>query len=168
MENSIVENTPQTCTEELDQVSEQFSGLLNTLTTFRVQITAVQQQLRGLEKTVKRELKGARKAVEKHKRKGNRKPSGFARPAKISAELCKFMSKEEDTEVARTEVTQFIIKYISDNQLQNPENRKIITPDASLKQLLGVNDGEEVTYFNLQKYMNKHFHKKTVVNSTEE
>tara|TARA_B100000902_G_C27208565_1_gene863042 strand:+ start:234 stop:740 length:507 start_codon:yes stop_codon:yes gene_type:complete len=167
MENSVVENTPQTCTEELDQVSEQFNGLLNTLTTFRSQITAVQQQLRGLEKTVKRELKGARKAVEKHKRKGNRKPSGFARPAKISAELCKFMSKEEDTEVARTEVTQFIIKYISEHELQNPENRKIIRPDASLKQLLGVLDGEEVTYFNLQKYMNKHFHKKTSANESE-
>jgi DNA topoisomerase-1 len=161
MDNSVLKNTPQTCTEELDQVSEQFNGLLNTLTTFRSQITAVQQQLRGLEKTVKKELKGARKAVEKHKRKGNRKPSGFARPSKISAELCKFMSKEEGTEVARTEVTQFIIKYISEHELQNPENRKIIKPDASLKQLLGVVDGEEVTYFNLQKYMNKHFHKST-------
>jgi hypothetical protein len=152
MENSVVKNTPQTCTEELDQVSEQFNGLLNTLTTFRSQITAVQQQLRGLEKTVKRELKGARKAVEKHKRKGNRKPSGFAKPSKISAELCKFMSKEEDTEVARTEVTQFIIKYISEHDLQK---------------LLGVDDGDEVTYFNLQKYMNKHFHKKTSTNSEE-
>ena len=140
MDNNVVENTPLNSTEELDQVSEQFNGLLNTLTTFRSQITAVQQQLRGLEKTVKRELKGARKAVEKHKRKGNRKPSGFAKPSKISAEL-----------------TQFIIKYISEHDLQNPSNRKIITPDASLKQLLGVGDGDEVTYFNLQKYMNKHF-----------
>ena len=164
MENSVVKNTTQTCTEELDQVSEQFNGLLNTLTTFRSQITAVQQQLRGLEKTVKKELKCARKAVEKHKRRGNRKPSGFARPAKISAELCKFMSKDEGAEVARTEVTQFIIKYISEHELQNPENRKIIRPDASLKQLLGVEEGDEVTYFNLQKYMNKHFHKKTPTN----
>ena len=77
------------------------------------------------------------------------------------------MSKEEDTEVARTEVTQFIIKYISEHELQNPENRKIIRPDASLKQLLGVEDGDEVTYFNLQKYMNKHFHKKTSINESE-
>ena len=38
---------------------------------------------------------------------------------------------------------------------------KIIRPDESLKKLLGIEDGEEVTYFNLQKYMNKHFHKKT-------
>ena len=157
-ENSIVDNSAEV---EMDQVSEQFNGLLNTLSTFRSQITAVQQQLRGLEKTVKRELKSAKKAIAKNQRKGNRKPSGFAKPAKISDELCKFMSKDEGTEVARTVVTQFIIKYIAYHELQNPENRKIIRPDESLKQLLGIQEGEEVTYFNLQKYMNKHFHKKT-------
>lgn len=157
-ENSIVDKPEE---PEMDQVTEQFNGLLNTLTTFRSQITAVQQQLRGLEKTVKRQLKSAQKTIEKNKRKGNRKPSGFAKPAKISDELCQFMSKLEGTEVARTEVTQFIIKYIAEHELQNPENRKIIRPDESLKKLLGIEDGDEVTYFNLQKYMNKHFHKKT-------
>ena len=162
-ENGIVDKTVE---PEMDQVTEQFNGLLNTLTTFRSQITAVQQQLRGLEKTVKRELKNARKAIEKNKRKGNRKPSGFAKPAKISNELCQFMSKEEGTEVARTEVTQFIIKYIADHDLQNPSNRKIIKPDESLKKLLGIGEGDEVTYFNLQKYMNKHFHKKTNTESS--
>ena len=68
------------------------------------------------------------------------------------------MSKDEGTEVARTEVTQFIIKYISENKLQNPENRKIIVPDEPLSELLGIKDNEEVNYFN-QKFMNKHFHK---------
>ena len=160
-ENMIVDKS---VSNEIDLVSEQFSGLLNTLSTFRSQITSLQQQLRGLEKTVKRELKTAKKVVAKNQRKGNRKPSGFAKPAKISDELCKFMSKDEGTEVARTEVTQFIIKYIADHELQNPENRKVIKPDESLKKLLGIEDGDEVTYFNIQKYMNKHFHKK---NSSE-
>ena len=79
----------------------------------------------------------------------------------ISKDLCKFMGKEEGAEVARTEVTQYIIKYIKDGDLQWKENRKIIKPDQKLKKLLGVNKNEEVNYFNLQKYMNKHFIKKS-------
>ena len=143
-----------------DPVSEQFNGVLTSLSTFRSQITALQQQLRGLEKMVRRELKVARKEATKNKNKGNRKPSGFAKPTKISSELCIFMDKQDGTEVARTEVTQFIISYIKDNNLQNPDNRKIIKPDTQLKKLLGVEDTDEVTYFNLQKFMNKHFHSK--------
>ena len=71
------------------------------------------------------------------------------------------MGREKGAEVARTEVTQFIIKYISEKNLQNPENRKIIIPDDSLIKLLGVKEEDEVTYFNIQKFMNRHFHSKT-------
>ena len=69
------------------------------------------------------------------------------------------MDKPNGSEVARTEVTQFIISYIKTNDLQWQENRKIIKPDKALKSLLG-NGNDEVTYFNLQRYMNKHFLKK--------
>jgi chromatin remodeling complex protein RSC6 len=147
--------------EEPDLISQQFEGLLTSLSTFRSQITALQQQLRVLEKTVSKEVKQAKKIAAKHKNRGNRKPSGFARPTKISSELCGFMGRETGAEVARTEVTQYVIKYIAEKGLQNPENRKIIMPDESLTKLLGVNDEDEVTYFNLQKFMNKHFHSKT-------
>jgi chromatin remodeling complex protein RSC6 len=161
MSTATVETTPTLVVDPVaDPVTEQFGGLLATLATFRSQVTALQQQLRGLEKTVKRELKVAKKEAAKNKHKGNRKPSGFAKPTKISEELCEFMSKEAGSEVARTEVTQFVIKYIAEKKLQNPENRKIIQPDEALKELLGTSDDDEVTYFNLQKYMNRHFHSK--------
>ena len=146
--------------EETNQIGDQFNGLLTSLSTFRSQITAIQQQLRVLERQVIKELKVAKKIAEKHKHRGNRKPSGFAKPTKISSELCGFMGREEGDEVARTEVTQFVIKYIAEHKLQNPENRKIIVPNESLQKLLGVNGEDEVTYFNLQKFMNKHFHSK--------
>jgi len=150
--------TPQE--EEPNQIGDQFNGLLTSLSTFRSQITAIQQQLRVLERQVIKELKAGKKLAEKHKHRGNRKPSGFAKPTKISSELCGFMGREEGDEVARTEVTQFVIKYIAEHKLQNPENRKIIVPDESLQKLLGVDGEDEVTYFNLQKFMNKHFHSK--------
>lgn len=146
--------------QELDVIGKQFEGVLTTLTTFRQSITALQTQIRGLEKSVRKEMKGLRKEASKNRAKGNRKPSGFAKPSLVTAELCKFMGKDEGTEIARTEVTQYLIQYIKDNELQFAENKKIIMPDDTLKSLLGVSEGEEVTYFNLQRLMNKHFVKK--------
>ena len=66
------------------------------------------------------------------------------------------MNKEAGTLVARTEVTQYLIKYIKENSLQNKENKRIIKPDDKLMDLLESGENE-ITYFNLQKYMNKHF-----------
>jgi len=146
--------------EEKDLIGQQFEGVLTTLSTFRQSITALQSQIRGLEKAVRKEMKGLRKEASKNRAKGNRKPSGFAKPSAVTAELCKFMGKDEGTEIARTEVTQHLIQYIKDNELQFAENKKIIVPDATLKALLDVKDGDEVTYFNLQRLMNKHFVKK--------
>jgi len=146
--------------EEPDQISIQFDGIVQTLSTFRQSITALQTQIRGLEKCVRKEIKGLRKEATKNRNKGNRKPSGFAKPSLVTDELCVFMNKDKGTEIARTEVTQFLIKYINENSLQFEANKKIILPDATLKKLLNVKDGEEVTYFNLQGLMNKHFIKK--------
>jgi chromatin remodeling complex protein RSC6 len=72
------------------------------------------------------------------------------------------MNKEEGTEIARTEVTKALVSYIKSHHLENESNSQIITPDDTLKDLLGLNDGQELTYFTIQKYMNKHFVKKTL------
>lgn len=149
--------------EEVDPLTEQFNGILSSLTSFKSQITVIQQQLRGIEKSVSKEMKGLKKTAAKHKKKGNRKPSGFAKPTTISDELCLFMNKEKGTEVARTEVTQYIIGYIREHNLQNPENRRIIKPNECLTVLLDLKQEDEVTYFNLQRFMNKHFHKNTLI-----
>jgi chromatin remodeling complex protein RSC6 len=135
----------------------QFENLLGTLNAFKSQITAMQQQIKVLEKTVNKEFKSLQKAASKSKSKGNRKPSGFAKSSKISDTLCTFMNKPQGTEMARTEVTKFIIGYIKDKGLQQPDNKKFIKPDDPLRELLGVSEEDVVTYFNLQKYMNQHF-----------
>jgi chromatin remodeling complex protein RSC6 len=72
------------------------------------------------------------------------------------------MKRTEGTEIARTEVTKSLIEYIKENKLENKTNSKIIIPDDKLKFLLGIEDGQELTYFNIQKYMTKHFIKNTV------
>jgi chromatin remodeling complex protein RSC6 len=132
-------DTSEASTEETtDHIGKQFEGIIQTLSTFRQSITALQTQIRGLEKSVRKEMKSLQKEAAKNRNKGNRRPSGFAKPSKVSSELCAFMKKDVGTEIARTEVTQYLIQYIKDNGLQFAGNKKIIMPDATLKKLLNV------------------------------
>ncbi len=140
-----------------EEICEQFNTIYDSLSVFKTQITSMQNQLKLLEKNVKKQMKGLKKEVVKKQKKGNRAPSGFAKPSKVTKELCEFMKKEEGTEIARTEVTRALVSYIKENKLENLENSKIILPDDKLKELLDIKDDQELTYFNIQKYMNKHF-----------
>ena len=149
--NTILSN------EETNNICEQFEGIIDNLGLFKGQINGLQQQLKTLEKTVKKQLKTLKKDATKSKNKGNRKPSGFAKPSKVTNELCEFMNKKEGSEIARTEVTRALCSYIKENKLENKENSKIIAPDDKLKNLLGIEEGQELTYFTIQKFMNKHF-----------
>jgi len=148
-----------------DNVGEKFGNVLSTLSNFRTQITMLQNQIRSLEKSVKRNMKTLVREAKKNRNKGNRKPSGFAVPTNISNELCDFMQRPHGTKIARTEVTQYIIQYIKDNDLQYKANRKIIKPNSALRSLLAAKSKDEVTYFNLQRYMNRHFVKVAAASS---
>lgn len=144
-------------TVQVPTLSEQFSDLLGQLATLRNQVTAVTTQVRVLAKRSERELKQALKASKKKRKSGNKEPSGFTKPAKISSELAAFLGKDEGTEMARTEVTKELQKYILSHKLQDPANRRNINPDAKLRKLLGMKKSDSLTYFNLQKWMKPHF-----------
>jgi chromatin remodeling complex protein RSC6 len=150
--------------EQIDNsLFEQFEEIVSELGIFKNQIVNLQHSIKQLEKNVKKQMKVLKKEATKNKNKGNRKPSGFAKPSKVTKELCEFMNKTEGTEIARTDVTKALVTYIKENKLENENNSKIIQPDNKLKFLLGLEEGEEVTYFNIQKYMNKHFVKNVAV-----
>jgi chromatin remodeling complex protein RSC6 len=62
-------------------------------------------------------------------------------------------------------VTREINKYIRSHNLQDTNNGRKINPDTKLQTLLKLTQADELTYFNLQRYMSPHFHKadKTLV-----
>ena len=151
MTNNIIEE------EQNDDLFKQFEDVVSALNMVKGHITSIQNSIRQLEKDVKKQMKGLKKEAIKSKNKGNRSPSGFAKPSKVTKELCEFMNRSEGSEIARTEVTKALVSYIKENKLENEANRKIIMPDNKLKFLLGLEDGQELTFFNIQKYMNKHF-----------
>lgn len=140
-------------------LSDQFTALLAQLGAFRSQLTAVTGQVRALSKRSDRELKAAHKQGRKKRKSGNRAPSGFVKPTKISIELANFLGKDTGTEMARTEVTREINTYIRAHKLQDPKNGRRILADAKLRKLLKLKKEDELTYFNLQRYMSPHFAK---------
>ena len=145
---------------DVPTLNEAFAKLLAELSALRSQLTSVTGQVRALQKRSDRELKNALKANRKRQRKaGNRAPSGFVKPTKISKELASFLGKPLGTEMARTEVTREINTYIRAHKLQDPKNGRRILADTKLRKLLKLKKDDELTYFNLQRYMSPHFAK---------
>ena len=148
-------------------IMEQFTTINDSLTLFKMQITNLQKVVKTIEKDVKKELKNIKKDKKKEKQKTKRAPSGFAKPTKVTKELCEFMNKPDGSEIARTEVTKALVNYIKENNLieLGEDSKSKIVPDNKLKNLLGIQDNElnDLTYFNIQKYMNKHFYSKKEV-----
>ena len=153
---------PETLDAEA-HVAEQSIEFVAKLQQLNVLISSLKAEYRTLEKKWSRELKIAQKQSSKRKRKaGNRAPSGFVKPTRISDELAKFLEKPANTEMARTEVTRDINKYIRTHNLQDKDNGRKINPDAKLAALLKLKKNDELTYFNLQRYMSPHFAKTLV------
>jgi len=149
-------------------VAEQSIEFLAKLQQLGVLISSLKAEYRTLEKKWTRELKVAQKLSSKRKRKaGNRAPSGFVKPTRISEELAKFLGKDPNTEMARTEVTRDINKYIRNHNLQDKENGRKINPDSKLASLLKLKKTDELTYFNLQRYMSPHFAKAVPVEKVQ-
>jgi len=139
---------------------EQSGEFLVKLQQLGALINALKTEYRTLEKKWTRDLKVAQKQSSKRKRKaGARAPSGFVKPTRISDELASFLAKPSGTEMARTEVTRDINKYIREHNLQDKANGRQINPDTKLASLLKVAKTDVLTYFNLQRYMSPHFAK---------
>ena len=152
------------------EVATDASSLTVKMTEFNAKLqqlislfSTVKNDFKTLEKAVTREMKIAQKLSSKKRRNnGNRKPSGFIKPTRISDELAAFLGKTIGTEMARTEVSKEINTYIQSHGLQDKSNGRKINPDAKLTQLLKISKEDELTYFNLQKFMKHHFVKAEV------
>jgi upstream activation factor subunit UAF30 len=156
----VHELTPLETTDVETSLVEQSVEFLSKLQKLSNMISNLKTEYRNLEKKWTKEVKIAQKVSSKKKRKaGNRAPSGFVKPTKISDELATFLGKEKGSEMARTEVTRDINKYIRNNKLQDKENGRKINPDTKLAVLLKLKKSDELTYFNLQRYMSPHFAK---------
>jgi upstream activation factor subunit UAF30 len=145
-------------------LDEDLKAVTLNLNTLKETVSAMLAQVKKLDKRVHREIKDARKRkrraapVEGEEVKP-RVPSIFERPTKVTDELCLFLGKPVATLMSRSEVTKAVNCYVKEKGLKNKHD---IKPDAALKKLLAIGEGEPLTYFNLQKYLNRHYVKAPV------
>jgi len=151
-ENVVVEQE----NDEIVALSTEFSNKLNQVFSA---LSVLRSDYKNLERKYMKELKASQKLNFRKKRKANRAPSGFVKPTKISTELSTFLGKPIGFEMARTEVTREINKYIRANNLQDSVNGRKINPNPELAKLLKISPTDELTYFNLQRFMSPHFQK---------
>lgn len=148
----------EVCPNTIEKYTSEFDELYSQLNSMRTSIADMLIAAKKLQRSVQKDLKNAdKKSKRVNAKKGKREPSGFAKPAVISNELCDFLNQPYGTEMARTEVTKYLTSYIKDNNLQQPEDKRKINPDKKLSKLLKLTKEDQVTYFNLQKYMKSHF-----------
>jgi len=145
-------------------LEEDLKSVTQNLTTLRETVAAMFAQVKKLDKRVHRDIKDARKRKRRAVPEGTeakpRVPSIFERPTKITDELCTFLGKAAGTLMSRSEVTKAVNCYVKEKDLKNKHD---IKPDAALKKLLAIPDGDVLTYFNLQRYLNRHYVKATPV-----
>ena len=162
--STVIQETTELIEETTKAVEESELKEDSMISSFNTQINRMEmleKECRQAKYDLKKMLKLYEKKVKSKKRKvdPNREPSGFAKPALLSDALCKFLKLPKGSKMARTEVTQKVNEYIKEKKLQNPENKKNITPDKVLVSLLNITDKDTLTYFSMQKYLKDHFPK---------
>ena len=144
-------------------VQDDVKAMLTQANTVRETVGALVAELKRLEKRVARLQKEADKRRRRSKKpvEGEevkpRKLSIFEIPTGLSADLCTFLGRPAGSLESRSNVTKAITTYVKAHELKD---KHTIKPDAKLKALLSVGD-ETLTYFNLQKYLNRHYLKAT-------
>lgn len=166
-ETVVVETTEQPVEEE--NYDNEFTELTDSLKEAGNIIKSLVSRVNALEKRVARDRKVMNKKMRGRVRRvvdPNKPPSGFAKPGPVSDDLRKFLGLGKDELIARTEVTKRINAYCKEHKLQKEEDKRTIHPDTTLKKLLNLKKGDELTFFNLQKYMKIHYPNKDGVFSS--
>jgi len=147
---------------------DEFVHLLSQLKSLTTTLKDLTVYTAKLEKRVFRDQKAVQKRVNGKRRRapstGN--PSGFSKPGPVSDELRTFLKLDKDTLIARTEVTKHINAYCKGKGLQGEKDKRILLPDKALTKLLRIKKGDQLTFFNLQRYMKIHFPNKEGVYPT--
>lgn len=160
VETPVVETVIAETTTEDESYDSEFAEINEQLRMAMATIKSLVGTVSRLEKRVSRDRKVMNKKMRGRVKKvvdPNKPPSGFAKPGLVSDELRKFLSLGKDELIARTEVTKRITQYCRDNNLQKAEDKRSIEVNAPLKKLLRMKAGDELTFFNLQKYMKVHY-----------
>lgn len=99
-----------------------------------------------------------------------RKLGALEKPVPITDELADFLGLTKGEMFSRQFITQSINKFVKENDLQNPENRRyiLLESEAGLKLKALLRDPDQpLTFFNIQRYLKVHYPKVETVETDE-
>ena len=151
-EAPVVSDTPYL--EEFSAVVSELDNAMNTIRTLKTRLQKLEKQVHRDTKALNKKANGKRA---RKPRDPNAPKSGFAKEGPVSDEMRKFLGLKKDELISRTDVTKRIHEYCKSKDLQNPADKRHIKADASLRKLLKMTKDDDLTFFNLQKFMKVHF-----------
>ncbi len=114
--------------------------------------------------TLAKELKAVRKDLRRirqhfedptgEKQAARAQNNGFNKPLNVTDKLRTFLGLAADEKVSRSQVTSRINAYVTEKGLKSGQN---ISLDDALKDLLQPPADVQVTFLNIQKYINPHY-----------
>jgi upstream activation factor subunit UAF30 len=124
-----------------------------TLDSLALDIAAVQKDLKALRKAVRKVL-GDIEDPTGEKKEARAKNNGFNKPQVVSAAMRSFLNLGPDEMISRSQVTKAVNTYVTEKDLKKGQN---ITLDSALQGLLSPPEGTQITFLNIQKFLNQHY-----------
>lgn len=149
--------------ESQQTVSSQVHELLTVARENAHQLSELARQqesrIRQLEKMIAKLEKEAGKRKRRVGGSGAKKgetPKGFNKKYQVSDALCSFLGMDKGSQMTRLEIVGRVRQYANDNNLKDPQNGRVIIPDAKLTKLFNVPKDQQLTIFNIQRYITPH------------
>jgi len=146
---------------EVKSVEQEITALIASHQKIRDEAVANIKVLQRLHKRVAKEVKEAGKRRRRAKREGEdgvakeKRPTIFTTPVTLKDELCSFLGKSKGFQMTPADVTRAFSAYVEAHKLKDAEKGHTIHPDVAMRKVLGVKDGENLTYRNIQSYLYK-------------
>ena len=146
---------------ETKTVEQEIADLITLHQKLRDQSVAAVKTLQKLQKRVAKEVKEAGRRRRRAKKEGEdgvvkeKRPTIFTTPVTLKDELCGFLGKSKGSQMTPADVTRAFSAYVDSHKLKDAEKGHTIHPDAAMRKVLGVKEGENLTYRNIQSYLYK-------------
>ena len=149
-------------TEPVTTVSQDIEALTAQLQSVRDAAISGLKALSKLSKRVAREVKEAGRRRRRNKAAPvegaapvAKRPTIFTTPVTLRDSLCAFLGKPKGSQMTPADVTKAFSTYVESHKLKDAEKGHTIHPDAAMRNVLGVKEGEPLTYRNIQTYLYK-------------
>ena len=142
---------------EVPSVDKEIADLITNFQSQRDHAVSAIKSLQRLQKRVAKDLKEASKRKRKSTKvvdeNAPKRPTIFTTPVTLKDDLCVFLGKPKGFQMTPADVTRAFSAYVEEKKLKDVNKGHTIHPDAAMRKLFAIKDGEEVPYRAVQKLL---------------